>query len=164
MVKRYTHGAIDMELTAAGQTHSVASRFRDEKISRAVNYLANRSGAAMPESVNSRTVAGTRVGNFDWRLGKCIITSIRMLQTHALTSAKADVLRGLGLRVCRYGARGHVSGEDVVRVAVQALAGRDRTPGKFVLRTRQAGDQKAARRRGLAGEECGPGRFALTRG
>jgi hypothetical protein len=58
-----------------------------------------------------------------------------------------------GMRV-RSDAGGQVSGEDVVRVAVQVLASWDRAPGKSVLRAGQAGDQKAADRRRFAGEEC----------
>ena len=57
----------------------------------------------------------------------------------------------------RSGTGGHVSGEDVVRVAIQVLASWDRAPGRSTLRAGQAGNQKAARRRSLAGEECRPG-------
>ena len=56
----------------------------------------------------------------------------------------------------RSGTGGHVSGEDVVRVAVPVLAGWDRAPGKSVLRAGQAGNQIAAHRWSLAGEECRP--------
>jgi hypothetical protein len=50
-----------------------------------------------------------------------------------------------------------VSGEDLVRVAVQVVASWDRTLGKSVLRAGQVGDQKAARRRTFADAECSPG-------
>jgi hypothetical protein len=55
------------------------------------------------------------------------------------------------------GGRGHVSGEDVVGVAVQVLASWDRAAGKSVLRVGQAGDQEAVQTRGFAGVECCPG-------
>jgi hypothetical protein len=42
----------------------------------------------------------------------------------------------------RSGAAGHVSGQDVGRVAVQVLVSWDRAPGKPALRAGQAGDHK----------------------
>ena len=43
-------------------------------------------------------------------------------------------------------------------VAIQVLASWDAAPGDFqLLRAGRAGDQKAARRRSFAGEECRPG-------
>jgi hypothetical protein len=49
-----------------------------------------------------------------------------------------------------------MSGEDVVRVAVQVLASWDRASGKSVLRAGQVGDQRAEHRRTFAGQECRP--------